>query len=237
MSSNCLQGNFAPIQRQRSLEACTYSGSIPAELKGGQYIRNGGNPSFGHDVTGDMHMFDGDGMLSGILFQRREGSEGSEGEFVPHFVNRYVLTDIYIASKSMSNLGAPILPSIATLLRSFTSAFSVMYSIGRFVFIVLWSHVKTSASSIRKISVANTALLYHDRRALATCQTGPPMRVQLPNLETVGWYNGESADNELPVSATQDAQDAFRGSGLFGFLRNWATAHVRDHNAHRDVNH
>lgn len=227
MSSNCLQGNFAPIQRQLSLEPCTYSGSIPAELEDGQYIRNGGNPSFGHDVAGDMHMFDGDGMLSGVLFKRCDGSE-----VVPHFVNRYILTDIYVASKSMHDLSTPILPSITTLLRSFSSAFSVLYSIGRFVFLVLWSHLKTSALSIRKISVANTALLYHDRRALATCQTGPPMRVQLPNLETVGWYNGESADNELPASTTRNVKDAFGGSGLFGFLKNWATAHVCGNNAH-----
>lgn len=222
MNSRCLNGNFAPIQRQLILEPCIYSGSIPVELEGGQYIRNGGNPTFGNDMAGDVHMFDGDGMLTGVLFQCRDGDTR---EVVPHFVNRYILTDVFIASRAMSTLRTPILPSVAILLCPFTSALSVLYSIGRFIALVLLSHVRDYKLSIRKISVANTAVLYHDRRALATCQTGPPMRVQLPTLETVGWYNGSSADNELPVPAS--GRDAFGNSGLLGFLRNWATAHVR----------
>ncbi|KAJ5936014.1 hypothetical protein N7454_005312 [Penicillium verhagenii] len=111
-----LKGNFAPIQSQRDLEPCTHYGTIPVELHGGQYVRNGGNPSFGDDLTGHVHMFDGDGMLAGVLFRTTEQS----GIIEPCFVNKYVLTDIYLATKSMPDLsdwtGDEVqLPNLATV--------------------------------------------------------------------------------------------------------------------------
>ena len=37
-----LSGNFAPIHSTVPLTACQYSGSIPDEICGGEYVRNGG---------------------------------------------------------------------------------------------------------------------------------------------------------------------------------------------------
>ncbi|KAJ6104417.1 hypothetical protein N7523_010737 [Penicillium sp. IBT 18751x] len=51
------------------------------------------------------------------------------------------------------------------------------------------------------------------------------MRVQLPHLETVGWYNGSSADHEYATPGSDD--NLFGRSGLFGFLKDWTTAHPR----------
>lgn len=39
-----LAGNFYPVRKEFDLVACSVlSGSIPEELAGGQYLRNGGN--------------------------------------------------------------------------------------------------------------------------------------------------------------------------------------------------
>ena len=66
----------------------------------------------------------------------------------------------------------------------------------RTVLLVILSHLPGSKQKIKKISVANTNVVFHDGRALATCESGPPMRIQLPGLETVGWYDGAKAEGE-----------------------------------------
>lgn len=165
-------------------------------------------------------MFDGDGMLSGIWFQLNEESKAVE----PCFVNRYILTDVYLGAKSMPGLQSPILPSIATLTHPLRSTISTFFKLCRFLALVAWSFISSDKHRIRKISVANTAILYHDKRALATCQTGPPMRIQLPGLDTIGWFNGYSAVNEEHNSRSD--KDAFGCTGLLGFLKDWTTAHV-----------
>jgi carotenoid cleavage dioxygenase-like enzyme len=41
-----LAGNFAPVLGEYVMHPCQIvEGSVPLELKGGQYIRNGGNPA------------------------------------------------------------------------------------------------------------------------------------------------------------------------------------------------
>lgn len=41
-----LRGNFASVTEEYISHPCPVQGEIPAELLGGQYIRNGGNPVF-----------------------------------------------------------------------------------------------------------------------------------------------------------------------------------------------
>ncbi|KAJ5813439.1 uncharacterized protein N7503_000189 [Penicillium pulvis] len=220
-SEGSLKGNFAPIQRQRNLEPCTYYGTIPVELHGGQYVRNGGNPSFGDGLAGRVHMFDGDGMLAGVLFRTTE-----LGKIEPCFVNKYILTDVYLAAKSMPFARSPILPSMAALINPLTSTLSTLstlYQLCRFLILILWSHLNGHGAPVRKISVANTAIVYHDKRTLATCQTGPPMRVQLPSLETVEWYNGSSTN--YGDTTLDSGKDLLGRNGLLGFLKDWTTAH------------
>ena len=128
-------------------------------------------------------------MLSGVTFRQIDGSDRN---LEPQFVNQYVLTDMYLASKSMPYLRAPILPSLSIPSDPLASVFSIMYSALRSIVLILWSHLAGSVQPIRNISVANTSILYHDRRALATCQSGPPMRITLPQLTTVDWFHGKS---------------------------------------------
>ncbi|KAH6647306.1 retinal pigment epithelial membrane protein [Truncatella angustata] len=213
-----LSGNFAPIQRTRPLTACTFEGVIPVELAGGQYVRNGGNPTTNEDLGRDAHWFDGDGMLSGVLF-RRGGAKSTE--IVPHFVNQYILTDVFLNAKDNPNLKRPLLPSIATLVSA--SLLTVILAVFRTMFLVLLSCLPGSRHRVKKISVANTSVVYHDGRALATCESGPPMRFQLPSLETVGWFSGRDAENE----PHQDPRSGFGGDSSIAFWKEWTTGHPK----------
>ena len=172
-----------------------------------------------NEVLGrDAHWFDGDGMLSGVLFRRR-----NEESIQPEFVNQYILTDVYVASISSSYLKIPILPSIATLVNPMSSLFTILFRILRTIILVILSHLPGSCQPIRKISVANTAVVYHNQRALATCESGPPMRIALPGLETIGWFNGHQSENEEQCPKTH----GFGGTGLSSFLKEFTTAHPR----------
>ena len=201
------------------LTPCTYTGDIPEEFAGGEYVRNGGNPVANEALGRDAHWFDGDGMLSGVSFRRL----GEKGSIHPEFVNRYILTDVYLSSKTSSSLKTPILPSIATLVNPLSSLITITLRILRTIALVILSHLPGSQQAIKKISVANTAVLYHDGRALATCESGPPIRFALPGLETVGWFNGRASEGE----SIQDLGTGFGGTGPFSWLKEWATAHVR----------
>ncbi|ORY67011.1 retinal pigment epithelial membrane protein [Pseudomassariella vexata] len=213
-----LSGNFAPIKRTRPLTPCTFMGHIPPELAGGQYVRNGGNPTTNENLGRDAHWFDGDGMLSGVLF-RRGGEKGTEVK--PEFVNQFILTDVYLNAKDNTNLKTPLLPSIATLVSA--SLARIIVVVLRTLFLVLLSALPGSRQRVKKISVANTSVIFHDGRALATCESGLPMRFQLPGLETVGWFNGRKAENE----PNQDGRRGFGGESSIAFMKEWTTGHPR----------
>jgi carotenoid cleavage dioxygenase-like enzyme len=110
-----------------------------------------------------------------------------------------------------------------TLVNPLTSLYVIILNIFRTISLVILSRLPGSTYSIKKISVANTGILFHDGRALATCEAGPPMRMSLPGLETVGWYNGKKAEGE----ADGEEGPGFGGEGLIGFMKEWTTAHPR----------
>ena len=215
-----LHGNFAPINRVLPLTPCSYTGSIPEELAGGEYVRNGGNPVTNEDLGRDAHWFDGDGMLSGVAFRRQE-----DRSIQPEFVNQYILTDAYLSTITTPTLRLPILPSIATLVNPASSLLRIVLRILRTIVLVLLSNLPGSQQVIKKISVANTGVLYHDGRALATCESGPPIRISLPGLETVGWFDGCRAEGE--TSTEEVPGTAFGGEGVLSFMKEWTTAHPR----------
>ncbi|KAI9689129.1 MAG: hypothetical protein M1822_000867 [Bathelium mastoideum] len=221
-----LEGNFAPIRQTLPLTPCSHVGSIPEELAGGQYVRNGGNPVTIEDLGRDAHFFDGDGMLCGVSFARAQNPDGSS-KVQPEFVNQHILTDIYLSSLSMPSLRRPILPSIATLVNPLSSLITVGLVILRTVVFVILSFLAGSRQAIRKISVSNTSIFFHDGRALAGCESGPPMRVTLPRLETVGWYNGQQAEGEPRGPQYPRKEVLGGGDGLMGFMKEWTTAHPK----------
>ncbi|GJJ08322.1 hypothetical protein Clacol_002533 [Clathrus columnatus] len=68
---------------------------------------------------------------------------------------------------------------------------------------------------VSRLSVANTSIIYHNSEALATCESGPFLTVELPTLNTVGWCEFKKCIinriNGRPVS----------------FFEEWATGHPR----------
>lgn len=213
-----LAGNFAPVHRVQPLISCGYSGMIPAELAGGEYVRNGGNPVMNETQGRDAHWFDGDGMLSGVAFRRTD----SPGKIQPEFVNQYILTDLFLSSITSPALQTPILPSIATLVNPLCAFITVTLRILRTLVLVALSHLPGSQQAIKKISVANTAVIFHDGRALATCESGVPMRISLPGLETVGWFDGVKSGGEIEAGTGT----RFGNHGVWGWMKEWTTAHV-----------
>lgn len=166
----------------------------------------------------DAHWFDGDGMLSGVAFRRNDDS----GIIQPEFVNQYILTDLYLSSITSPSLQTPILPSIATLVNPLCSLITVTLRILRTLILVALSQLPGSQQAINKISVANTAVIFHDGRALATCESGVPMRISLPGLETVGWFDGAKSEGEIEAGTGT----RFGSDGVFGWMKEWTTAHV-----------
>lgn len=152
-----LHGNFAPIYSVQPLTPCDCVGEIPDELSGGQYVRNGGNPVSNEDLGRDAHWFDGDGMLSGVYFTRRK----NDGMIQSEFVNQFILTDVLISTIT-TKLRTPLLPSISTLVNPASTVLKILLRIFRTIFLVILSNLPGSKRAVKKISVANTGILYHD---------------------------------------------------------------------------
>ncbi|GAA5926940.1 carotenoid oxygenase family protein [Sporobolomyces koalae] len=207
-------GNYIPLRQERAAAPCHVRGRIPRELAGGLYVRNGGAPALTKEDRPDdrepaYHWFDGDGMLTGVHF----ASTSPSAPITPTFVNKYVLTDVFLASNALG-LSKPILPSIATLLGSFATIHLILFSILRAVFLAFCSF--WTAHPLRHLSVANTSVLWHDGRALASCESGPLVEVTLPELDTVGYWSLEGDNGEPGMR-----------DGLLGWMKEWTTAHPK----------
>lgn len=161
-------------------------------------------------------------MLSGVAFRKAS----TDGNIIPEFVNQYILTDLYLSRKTTS-VASPIMPSITTLVNPLSTMFQIIFATFRTIFLVILSTLPGSQQAIKRISVANTAILYHDGRALATCESGPPMRIQLPSLDTVGWFDGVRAEGESEISQAGSDDSPFGGSGIFSFMKEWTTGHPK----------
>ncbi|RSL72932.1 hypothetical protein CEP53_000962 [Fusarium sp. AF-6] len=162
-------------------------------------------------------------MLSGVAFRRMSSDSD---RIIPEFVNQFILTDLYL-SKKTTTVSSPIMPSITTLVNPLSSLLRITLSVLRAMFLVLLSHLPGSQQTIKRISVANTSILSHDRRALATCESGPPIRVQLPSLDTVGWFDGVQAEGEQQDFESQLPGLRFGGNGALSFLKEWTTGHPK----------
>lgn len=180
------------------------------------YIRNGSNPAGPTDDTSPSaayHWFDGDGMLAGVLFDHFHNAS----TITPTFVQKYVLTDVYLASSPTSP--RPILPSIATLLAPLSGLPTLLLSISRAVTLSLLSHYNPLAQqAVDRISVGNTTIFYSDGRALVGCESGPLGWVTLPGLDMVGWWDLEGDDGEVGLRE--------KGGTALGWMKEWCTAHV-----------
>lgn len=208
-----LAGNFYPVRKEFDLVACSVlSGSIPEELAGGQYLRNGGN-AFHPPAPGQgYHFFDGDGMIHGVFFRKE-----ADGSLVPCYVNKFVQTDVLFATKKR---GSTLIPTIASLIAPISSyPIQLLMTMLRTVFICY-------LSSLSRLSVANTLVTFHNKKLLATCESGPMMRLQAPELETRGWEI--FLDEETGEGLGKGKQVVGKKLGKSGqMLEEWTTGHPK----------
>ncbi|WWC90012.1 uncharacterized protein L201_004942 [Kwoniella dendrophila CBS 6074] len=223
-----LKGNFAPVINEYVSHPCkVVHGEIPPELVGGQYIRNGGNPVYPPEQGRHYHWFDGDGMLHGVFF-------GSQ----PMYTNRQLATPLL--SMTLLLLRSP-LPSIALLISPLSSLHRIVVAIIQAFFIAVRARMGV-------LSVANTSVIWwgrglgsgesdedeveealedDDQRLLATCESGPPLEVRLPELQTVGWDRLKDADSDETLASRRGTWQWWKRYGLSRVQEDWITAHPR----------
>ncbi|GKZ27972.1 hypothetical protein AbraCBS73388_007823, partial [Aspergillus brasiliensis] len=134
------------------------------------------------------------------------------------------MTDVYSA-RLKARWIYPVLPGMNTMIDPRTSLVKMAMGVARTTLIITASIWGWIARPIKRVGTANTSLFHHDGRVLATNEIGPPMRVFLPSLKTVGWFTGSQAEGEL------DQEDPslpyFGAPGLEGFYKEMTTAHPR----------
>lgn len=168
-----LKGNFAPVRTEHvAPELCRIEGTIPEGLIGSNYIRNGPNPRHIYEGLA-YHWFDGDGYLHLVNL---------EGKDKVTYVSRYIQNpQLLIEDK----LGFGLRTSIATFLEPMTkTGLATMASKGALAAATMGS---------TPITTSNTALVFHNGTFMALNEANPPMKVQLPTLESMGLetYNGQ----------------------------------------------
>lgn len=101
MSKIYLDDNFAPVEKETSVEELKVIGELPEELSG-MFLRNGPNPQF--QPLELYHWFDGDGMIHNVNISNGKAS----------YRNRYVRTEAFEIEKQ---LGKAIWPGLMNLPR------------------------------------------------------------------------------------------------------------------------
>ncbi|MEQ8755801.1 MAG: carotenoid oxygenase family protein [Coleofasciculus sp. G1-WW12-02] len=96
-----LDDNFAPIEKETSVDELTVIGELPQQLSG-MFLRNGPNPQF--QPLGLYHWFDGDGMIHQVNISNGKAS----------YRNRYVRTEAFEIEKRE---GQAIWPGLMNLPR------------------------------------------------------------------------------------------------------------------------
>ncbi|WWD10113.1 hypothetical protein V865_008246 [Kwoniella europaea PYCC6329] len=232
-----LRGNFAPVTQEYVSHPCqVVHGQVPQELFGGQYIRNGGNPVYPPEQGRHYHWFDGDGMLHGVFF---------DGQGRPSYTNRHLATPLL--TMTLLLLRSP-LPSIALLI-------SPLSSLHRIVVAILQAFLIALRARMGVLSVANTSVIWWgrglgldeleedqvehvlgasemlsndpDQRLLATCESGPPLEVQLPSLQTIGWDRLKDPFTGESLAERRGRWEWWKRFGLSRVQEDWMTAHPR----------
>jgi carotenoid cleavage dioxygenase-like enzyme len=176
-TSPFLEGNYGPIHDELTnalLEHEEGTTSIPKDFPNGIFIRNGSNPQF--NPRGRYHWFDGDGMIHGVSF-----SNGTV-----KYTNRFVRTEKYEIEKEARK---PVVLGLQDLGNPFRLV--DQYLVKRLF----------GVRSIPAMNAANTSLIYHAGKCLATYEGSLPYEIDLPSLSTVGIYDFKKAYSATSFTA------------------------------------
>jgi len=160
--------------------------------------------------------FDGDGMLHGVHFpdtstHNQAGPSRTPSPRRAIYTNRHLATPLL--DLTLLLLRSPI-PSIALLI-------SPLSSLHRIISAIIQAFTIAIRARLGVLSVANTSVIWwatglgteaeeekgiddslgeyegdSDGRLLATCESGPPLEVRVPGLETVRWDRLEDVEWE-----------------------------------------
>ncbi|KAJ9118149.1 hypothetical protein QFC22_004052 [Naganishia vaughanmartiniae] len=191
--------------------------------------------------------FDGDGMLHGVFFPE-DGDDTA-----PLYTNRHLATPILSLSLLLAR--SP-LPSISLLISPLSSLHRIITAILHTFMLALEARVGTlsvantnvlwwgsglgteangedpkgrttlEANKDRQTTSDSATGEEQDGRLLALCESGPPLEVRIPELETVGW------DRLEDKKTGRDLRDVRKGWGwrrwgLGRIQEDWITAHPR----------
>ncbi|WVF72160.1 hypothetical protein IAT40_006972 [Kwoniella sp. CBS 6097] len=237
-----LKGNFAPVPDEYISHPCkVVHGEIPKELLGGQYIRNGGNPVYPPEQGRHYHWFDGDGMLHGVFFPAEKGAQ-------PLYTNRHLATPLL--TMTLLLLRSPI-PSIALLISPLSSLHRILMAIVQSFFIAVrarmgvlsvantsviwWGHgLGTEAAEEDEVEGCldeededDVAVELRSQRLLATCESGPPLEVRVPELQTVDWDRLRDERSGEDLGQRRGNWEWWKRLGLSRVQEDWMTAHPR----------
>ncbi|WVQ98740.1 hypothetical protein IAU59_005871 [Kwoniella sp. CBS 9459] len=237
-----LKGNFAPVTDEYISHPCeVVHGGVPDELLGGQYIRNGGNPVYPPEQGRHYHWFDGDGMLHGVFFPSEKGSQ-------PLYTNRHLATPLL--TMTLLLLRSPI-PSIALLISPLSSLHRIIMAIVQSFFIavrarmgvlsvantsVIWWGHGLGSEAAEEDEVEDCLDEEDDegapdstrtQRLLATCESGPPLEVRVPELQTVDWDRLRDESTGEHLGQRRGKWEWWKRMGLSRVQEDWMTAHPR----------
>eukprot|EP00271_Cylindrocystis_brebissonii_P007506 TRINITY_DN21076_c0_g1_i1.p1 TRINITY_DN21076_c0_g1~~TRINITY_DN21076_c0_g1_i1.p1 ORF type:complete len:547 (+),score=105.42 TRINITY_DN21076_c0_g1_i1:145-1785(+) len=163
-SAYFLEKAFAPVEEGPLETNLPVVGTLPACLNG-EFVRNGPNPKL--RPSGGYHLFDGDGMLHGVLIKDGKAS----------YVNRYVQTSRL--SQEVKK-GAPLFIKLGDM-RGFVGLLKILlYELRAYLGVI----DKTNGEG-----TGNTALAYHNGSLMALHEGDAPYAIQVMadgQLETAG---------------------------------------------------
>jgi hypothetical protein len=146
-------------------------------------------------------------MLHGVLFPA--------GSTVPLYTNRHLQTPLLSFSLLLLR---PPLPSISTLIQPLSSLPLILAALLQGVWLAVRARMGV-------LSVANTSLFWwatgpETGRLLATCESGPPLQVRVPELETGEWERfievGTDSGESLCTNRDQSWARWIRSLGMCG---------------------
>lgn len=177
--------------------------------------------------------FDGDGMLHGVYFSEHDPQH-------PRYTNRHLATPLL--DLTLLLLRSPI-PSIALLISPLSSLPKIISAIIQAFMIALRARMgvlsvantsviwwgrglgsegeeerELEEDDMLEVEGMQRSNAQGDGRLLATCESGPPLEVRVPGLETVGWDRLDDGQGE-----TLDKR-----RGKWEWFKRWGLSRVQE---------